>query len=136
MEVLDEGRQCNNQPNMTGSTRDGASRCEVTHQPAKQERLGKRRSRQIGGYAATSRINQGLNERQRHDKRQRQRHQQTTGGSATRGEGIANQEVPAKENKMQRCRQTRCGGLKRGGDSSCQDAVVQQEKLGASGMDC
>jgi hypothetical protein len=40
---------------------------------------------------------------------------------------IADQEVPAMENKMQRCRQLGGGGLTRGKGSRGQEAVMQQE---------
>jgi hypothetical protein len=40
-----------------GSMRDiGTGRQEATGKPAKQERLDKRQSRQMGGYATTSQI--------------------------------------------------------------------------------
>ncbi len=56
--------------------------------------------------------------------RQRQRHRQTTDSSATRGRGIANQEALAMENKMQRCRRMRGGGMTRGSGGSRQEVTA------------
>jgi hypothetical protein len=46
--------------------------------------------------------------------------------SATSGGGIADQEVPEMENKMQRCRRTGVGSMKRGRGSTRKEVAMQQ----------
>jgi hypothetical protein len=56
--------------------------------------------------------------------------EQTTGGSSTGVEDVANQEVLAKENKMWRCRLMGGDGLTRGLGGSGQEAAMQLEESG------